>query len=322
MQYYIIDDLRLPPKRSFRKGWTMEQFPSLREALARYRALPSRQAKSLGMTDGIHVLELARHVLIYPAETAWEDVQAACPETLPLWAETPEAMAAAEECITTLNLRYRISGNMVTPIPPPGGLRRDLRDKYLWLSGESERKAAIRWVYIVGAGWKQPDFLRQWKRYGYPLVPRYQADGITEQGAYLSLEIAPWEYDVLMRRTLERREREEIRVRIQSCQSPMQLNTKIYLSKKEGPALAIASVNLNGCFAVRGIQIREGKNGPFVSMPCRKVNGEYMDLCFPCTAEFKKAFDQAVLDAYHMELRQAEQKARSGPKMGGMDEMK
>ena len=70
MQYYIIDDLRLPPKRTFHKGWTMERFPSLQEALARYRALPSRQAKSLGMTDGIHVLELARHVLIYPAETA------------------------------------------------------------------------------------------------------------------------------------------------------------------------------------------------------------------------------------------------------------
>ena len=162
------------------------------------------------------VLELARRVLIYPAETAWEDVQAANPDLLPLWAEVPEATAAAEECITTLNLRYRISGNMVTPIPPPGGLRRDLRDKYLWLSGESERKAAIRWVYIVGAGWKQPAFLRQWKRYGYPLVPRYQADGITEQGAYLSLEIAPWEYDVLMRRTLERREREETRVRTRS----------------------------------------------------------------------------------------------------------
>lgn len=77
MQYYIIDDLRLPPKRTFHKGWTMERFPSLQEALARYRALPSRQAKSLGMTDGIHVLELARHVLIYPAEAAWEDVQAA-----------------------------------------------------------------------------------------------------------------------------------------------------------------------------------------------------------------------------------------------------
>ena len=34
MQYYIIDDLRLPPKRTFHKGWTMERFPSLQEALA------------------------------------------------------------------------------------------------------------------------------------------------------------------------------------------------------------------------------------------------------------------------------------------------
>lgn len=229
MQYYIIDDLRLPPKRTFHKGWTMERFPSLQEALARYRALPSRQAKSLGMTDGIHVLELARHVLIYPAEAAWEDVQAADPKLLPLWTEVPEATNAAEECITTLNLRYRISGNMVTPIPSPGGLR----DKYLWLSGESRQETALRWVYIVGAGWKQPAFLRQWKRYGYPLVPRYQADGITEQGAYLSLEVAPWEYAVLMRRTLERREREAERIEYNHEQSSMQHNTRIYLSKAE-----------------------------------------------------------------------------------------
>ena len=52
MQYYIIDDLRLPPKRTFHKGWTMERFPSLQEALARYRALPSRQGKSLGGRSG------------------------------------------------------------------------------------------------------------------------------------------------------------------------------------------------------------------------------------------------------------------------------
>ena len=101
-------------------------------------------------------------------------------------------------------------------------------------------------------------------------------------------------------------------------QSPMQLNTKIYLSKKEGPALAIASVNLNGCFAVRGIQIREGKNGPFVSMPSRQVKGEYRDVCFPCTKEFKQAFDQTVLEAYQMELRQKEEPVQSGPVMGGM----
>lgn len=101
-------------------------------------------------------------------------------------------------------------------------------------------------------------------------------------------------------------------------QMPMQLNAKVYLSKKEGPALAIASVNLNGCFAIRGIQIREGKNGPFVSMPSRQVKGEYRDVCFPCTKEFKQAFDQTVLEAYQMELRQKEEPVQSGPVMGGM----
>ena len=233
MQYYIIDDLRLPPKRTFHKGWTMERFPSLQEALARYRALPSRQAKSLGMTDGIHVLELARHVLIYPAETAWEDVQAARPELLPLWAEIPEATAAAEDCISALNLRYQLSGSVVTPVPSRDRLRRDLRDKYLWLSGESGQETALRWVYIVGAGWKQPAFLRQWKRTGHPLVLRCQADGLTEQGAYILLETLPWEYDVLMRRTLEQREREAERIEYSHEQSSMQLNTRTYLPKAE-----------------------------------------------------------------------------------------
>ena len=101
-------------------------------------------------------------------------------------------------------------------------------------------------------------------------------------------------------------------------QMPIQLNAKVYLSKKEGPALAIASVNLNGCFAIRGIQIREGKNGPFVSMPSRQVRGEYRDICFPCTKEFKQAFDQTVLEAYRMEMRQKEEPVQSGPVMGGM----
>ena len=185
MQYYIIDDLRLPPKRTFHKGWTMERFPSLQEALARYRALPSRQAKSLGMTDGIHVLELARHVLIYPAETAWEDVQAARPELLPLWAEIPEATAAAEDCISALNLRYQLSGSVVTPVPSRDRLRRDLRDKVSVVE-RRERTGNPRsagCISLAPAGNSRP--LRQWKRTGHPLVLRCQADGLTEQGAYI-----------------------------------------------------------------------------------------------------------------------------------------
>ena len=107
-------------------------------------------------------------------------------------------------------------------------------------------------------------------------------------------------------------------------QLPMQINVKIYRPSVKGPILADASVNLNGCFAVRGVQVKEGKNGPFVSMPSRQVKVEYRDICFPCTPEFKQTFDQAVLDAYRMELEQGPSQRRdanleqAGPTMDGM----
>ena len=63
--------------------------------------------------------------------------------------------------------------------------------------------------------------------------------------------------------------------------------------------LATASVTLGGCFAVQGIQVREGKNGVFVSMPQRKdAKGEYRDICFPTTAEMRQAINVAVLGEY------------------------
>ena len=70
--------------------------------------------------------------------------------------------------------------------------------------------------------------------------------------------------------------------------------------------------------------MKEGRNGPFVSMPSRQVKGEYRDICFPCTPEFKQSFDQAVLDAYRMELDQGFSQRQNGipeqdePEMGGM----
>ena len=42
----------------------------------------------------------------------------------------------------------------------------------------------------------------------------------------------------------------------------------------------------------------------FVSMPSYKSGNEYKDYCFPCTKEFKREFDEAVLDAYHQQLSQ------------------
>lgn len=106
--------------------------------------------------------------------------------------------------------------------------------------------------------------------------------------------------------------------------SPTDIQVKIYRPSPKGPVLADASVTLNGCFAIRNVQIREGKNGPFVSMPSRQVKGEYRDVCFPCTREFKQIFDQTVLEAYRMELAQSlgphqeEAPEQDGMEQGGM----
>ena len=83
-----------------------------------------------------------------------------------------------------------------------------------------------------------------------------------------------------------------------------------------------------GCFAVRGIKIVEGgKDGLFVSMPSRKTQDGYKDICFPVTAEFRKELHQAVLGAYEQALTMAQtaapqtaapQEEQAGPQMAGL----
>ena len=79
----------------------------------------------------------------------------------------------------------------------------------------------------------------------------------------------------------------------------MDMTVKVFPVQSSKNLLATASVTLGGCFAVCGIQIRDGKNGAFVSMPQRKdAKGEYHDICFPTTAEMRQAIQTAVLGEY------------------------
>ncbi len=88
---------------------------------------------------------------------------------------------------------------------------------------------------------------------------------------------------------------------------PMRVEAKIHALHASSPILADASVDLNGCFAIRGIRVVSGSNGPFVSMPGYKARDGYRDICFPCTKEFHQQFQQAVLDAYQQALAQLPQ---------------
>ena len=75
--------------------------------------------------------------------------------------------------------------------------------------------------------------------------------------------------------------------------------------QEKGCVLANASVDLGGCFAVTGIKIVEGKEGPFVAMPQRMGRDrKYRDVCFPTTAAMREAINTVVMDAYRGELEQ------------------
>lgn len=84
---------------------------------------------------------------------------------------------------------------------------------------------------------------------------------------------------------------------------PMKVDVKIGSIRPEGAIRAIASVNLNDCFAIRNVKIMDGSKGLFVAMPSYKAgNGEYKDICFPVTKEFRQQLNDVVISAYQQAL--------------------
>lgn len=96
---------------------------------------------------------------------------------------------------------------------------------------------------------------------------------------------------------------------------PMKVDVKIGSIRPEGSIRAYASVNLNDCFAIRNVKVMDSTKGLFVAMPSYKSgNGEYKDICFPVTKEFREQLNNAVIDAYKQALTQSQQqKAADSP---------
>ncbi|GLC80643.1 SpoVG family protein [Clostridium sp. FS41] len=92
---------------------------------------------------------------------------------------------------------------------------------------------------------------------------------------------------------------------------PMKIDVKIGSIRPDGNVRAYASVNLNDCFAIRNVKIVDSTKGLFIAMPSYKAgNGEYKDICFPVTKEFREQLNQAVVDAYQQALTQSQAQGR------------
>ena len=67
---------------------------------------------------------------------------------------------------------------------------------------------------------------------------------------------------------------------------------------------AIASITIEGVFAVHELRIIEGNNGLFVAMPSRQSNdGVFRDIAHPINAETRKLIEDAVIEKYNEEIK-------------------
>ena len=210
LSYYTIDDLRLGYDPQGENGWRLSRFLSWQDALAQYRSLPDSAVKVIGVSSGEQDVELVRHLLTDADDTAWENVLVLDFLALPLWKKEEGVISFVKELASRLDIRYCLTADKLVPAPiAPFAFRRKLKGKYLWPDVPGVLESAIRWVYLAGVGWIPPKELKRRfpspeESYRYPVVFKYQVDGMTAQGGYAPLNLSHWEYLKLARRTQER----------------------------------------------------------------------------------------------------------------------
>ena len=207
LTYYTIRDLRLPPENLFCGGWTAEHFQAIRETLAHYRTLSEAGVKVLGVTNGRQSMGL---VVCLPLSSGQdESILTSHYRSPPSRVDEAELAGAVDACMTVLNLRYMLDGDIAVPIPFQSAPSKGLQGKYIWLGSNGEPMSAVRWAYVAGRGWVPPHSIQQDKEKTVSLVLKYHVDGTDAQGAYHYLDVTPEEYHLLLQRTLERMQSKE-----------------------------------------------------------------------------------------------------------------
>ena len=80
-------------------------------------------------------------------------------------------------------------------------------------------------------------------------------------------------------------------------------NIKIRKFFDEGPMKAIVSVTLDDCLALHDVKVIYARDRYFIIMPSRKnPDGTYRDIVHPINAQFRAQLEEAVIDAYHVQL--------------------
>lgn len=77
--------------------------------------------------------------------------------------------------------------------------------------------------------------------------------------------------------------------------------TDVRIRKVDGQSRlrAVASITIDGAFAIHELRIIEGKNGLFVAMPSRQTtDGTFRDIAHPINIETRQMIEELILAKY------------------------
>ncbi len=201
LQFYVVDDL-------LQCRLNIAHFHCLHDAIQTYKALPTASRKALGVHLGAEAVDLVQCLPLFPKDQDGEDVMVLRFLEFPLWRSDPRLMEAAQELASRLHIRYCLFQNCIIPAPDKDRLPRALRNKYLWPDVPGDFHTAAQWIYVAGAGRLSPaEFRRRYdsiSAFLHPLVVHISAFGMDKRGNYHSLQVTPWEFHLLIRRSKER----------------------------------------------------------------------------------------------------------------------
>lgn len=202
LQFYVVDNL-------WKGTLDIHHFRSLPDAIRAYRTLPAANQKALGLQRGTDSIDLVQCLPLFPNDREGEDVMTLRFLEFPLWKSDPQVMEMARDLASRLHIRYCLYRHCIIPAPDRDKLPRALRDRYLWPDEPGDLNTAAQWLYVAGAGrLSAAEFKRRFRASQdaaqYPLVTHISAHGMDGRGNYKSLQVSPWEFHLLARRSQER----------------------------------------------------------------------------------------------------------------------
>lgn len=201
LQFYVVDNL-------WKGTLDIHHFRSLPDAIRAYRTLPAANQKALGLQRGTDSIDLVQCLPLFPNDREGEDVMALRFLEFPLWKSDPQVMEMARELASRLHIRYCLYRRCIIPAPDRDKLPRPLRGRYLWPDEPGDFATAAQWIYVAGAGRLSAlEFKRRYMDVNsvqYPLVVHIGAHGMDSRGNYKALQVTPWEFHLLARRSKER----------------------------------------------------------------------------------------------------------------------